>query len=100
LFSLINTMTLQCTGIMVGHVSPEAYCGGNLAFIQNGDIVTIDPVSKTLDMVCLSLVITMCMRAQVCMSACVYTCASTVYACVSVCYAYTILSLLCIPNCK
>ena len=83
-------MTLQCTGIMVGHVSPEAYCGGNIAFIQNGDIVTIDPVSKTLDMVCLSLVITMCMLAQVCMSACVYVCASTVYACV--CYAYIILS--------
>ena len=61
-------MTLQCTGIMVGHVSPEAYCGGNIAFIQNGDIVTIDPVSKTLGVVCLSLVITMCMHSQVCMS--------------------------------
>ena len=44
-------MILQCTGIMVGHVSPEAFCGGNIAFIQNGDIVTIDSASKTLDVV-------------------------------------------------
>ena len=35
----------------MGHVSPEAFCGGNIAFIQNGDIVTIDSASKTLDVV-------------------------------------------------
>ena len=31
---------------------PEAFCGGNIGLIQNGDIVTIDPVNKTLDVVC------------------------------------------------
>ena len=36
---------------MVGHVSPEAFCGGNIALVQNGDIVTIDPTNKTLDVV-------------------------------------------------
>ena len=29
-------------GLCVGHVSPEAYKGGNIALIQNGDIITID----------------------------------------------------------
>jgi len=38
---------------MVGHVSPEAFCGGNIGLIQNGDIVTIDPLNKQLDVVCL-----------------------------------------------
>jgi len=38
---------------MVGHVSPEAYCGGNIALIQNGDIITIDAVNKTLSVVCI-----------------------------------------------
>ena len=31
---------------------PEAFCGGNIALIQNEDIITIDPVNKTLDVVC------------------------------------------------
>ncbi|MDI3480412.1 MAG: dihydroxy-acid dehydratase [Tepidanaerobacteraceae bacterium] len=29
-------------GLAIGHVSPEAYEGGNIAFIQNGDIIEID----------------------------------------------------------
>jgi len=29
-------------GLAIGHVSPEAYDGGNIAFIQNGDIIQID----------------------------------------------------------
>lgn len=29
-------------GLAIGHVSPEAYEGGNIAFIQNGDIIHID----------------------------------------------------------
>ena len=29
-------------GMVVGHVAPEAYVGGNLALIQEGDSVTID----------------------------------------------------------
>jgi dihydroxy-acid dehydratase len=29
-------------GMVVGHVSPEAYEGGNIALVQEGDLVTID----------------------------------------------------------
>jgi dihydroxy-acid dehydratase len=29
-------------GMVVGHVAPEAYVGGNLALIQEGDSITID----------------------------------------------------------
>jgi Dihydroxyacid dehydratase/phosphogluconate dehydratase len=29
-------------GIAVGHVSPEAYVGGNIALIENGDMIRID----------------------------------------------------------
>jgi dihydroxy-acid dehydratase len=36
-------------GFMVGHVSPEAALGGPLARLREGDIVTIDTASRTLD---------------------------------------------------
>lgn len=36
-------------GIMIGHVSPEAYVGGPLAIIKEGDIITIDINKRTLD---------------------------------------------------
>ena len=39
-------------GIMIGHVTPEAYSGGPIALVQNGDTVTIDPPNKTLNLVC------------------------------------------------
>jgi dihydroxy-acid dehydratase len=29
-------------GLMVGHVAPEAFVGGPIALIQNGDVVTVD----------------------------------------------------------
>lgn len=29
-------------GFVVGHITPEAFDGGNIALIQNGDIITID----------------------------------------------------------
>jgi dihydroxy-acid dehydratase len=29
-------------GMVVGHVTPEAYCGGNIALVQEGDTITID----------------------------------------------------------
>eukprot|EP00112_Aurelia_sp_Birch-Aquarium-sp1_P019486 Seg4826.1 transcript_id=Seg4826.1/GoldUCD/mRNA.D3Y31 product="Dihydroxy-acid dehydratase" protein_id=Seg4826.1/GoldUCD/D3Y31 len=35
-------------GIMIGHVTPEAQCGGPIAIVENDDIITIDPVAKTL----------------------------------------------------
>jgi len=36
-------------GIMIGHISPEAYSGGPLAIIQENDIITIDITKRTLD---------------------------------------------------
>lgn len=36
-------------GLAIGHVSPEAYEGGNLALIQNGDMVHIDIEARTLN---------------------------------------------------
>jgi len=35
-------------GLAIGHVSPEAYEGGNIALLQNGDIITIDIEARTL----------------------------------------------------
>ena len=35
-------------GLAIGHVSPEAYEGGHLAFIKNGDIIHIDIEARTL----------------------------------------------------
>jgi dihydroxy-acid dehydratase len=35
-------------GLAVGHVSPEAYEGGNIAFIRNGDMIHIDIKERTL----------------------------------------------------
>lgn len=35
-------------GLAIGHVSPEAYEGGNLAFIQDGDMIHIDIAARKL----------------------------------------------------
>jgi dihydroxy-acid dehydratase len=37
-------------GLMIGHVSPEAALGGPLAFVQEGDSITIDVDRKVLDL--------------------------------------------------
>ena len=36
-------------GFVVGHVSPEAQVGGPIAFVEDGDIITIDAVKNTID---------------------------------------------------
>ena len=36
-------------GLAIGHVTPEAYAGGNIALIQNGDIIEIDIAARKLD---------------------------------------------------
>jgi len=36
-------------GIMIGHVTPEAYDGGVIALVRNGDKITIDPRNGRLD---------------------------------------------------
>ena len=35
-------------GFVVGHIAPEAYAGGPLAFVKNGDAITIDAKKHTI----------------------------------------------------
>ncbi|MFA6846181.1 MAG: dihydroxy-acid dehydratase [Sphaerochaetaceae bacterium] len=35
-------------GLAIGHVSPEAYVGGNIAFIKDGDLIHIDIENRSL----------------------------------------------------
>ena len=35
-------------GFVVGHISPEAFVGGPLAAVKNGDLIEIDSVKKNL----------------------------------------------------
>jgi dihydroxy-acid dehydratase len=35
-------------GFVVGHISPEAYVGGPLALVKNGDAITIDAENRTI----------------------------------------------------
>ena len=37
-------------GFLIGHVSPEAALGGNLALVEPGDLIHIDAESKTIDL--------------------------------------------------
>ena len=37
-------------GLMVGHVAPEAYVGGPIAIVREGDEITIDAVNRTLEL--------------------------------------------------
>ena len=36
-------------GMVVGHVAPEAAVGGNIAFVRDGDLITIDADERTLN---------------------------------------------------
>ena len=38
-------------GIMVGHVTPEAFDGGPIALVEEGDVIVIDLQNKKLDLV-------------------------------------------------
>jgi dihydroxy-acid dehydratase len=37
------------TGLCVGHVAPEAVDGGPIAFVRDGDRITLDVANKVLD---------------------------------------------------
>ena len=39
------------TGLCVGHIAPEAVDGGPIAFIKDGDPITLDVANRTLDVV-------------------------------------------------
>ncbi|WP_335965274.1 dihydroxy-acid dehydratase [Galbibacter sp. PAP.153] len=36
-------------GFVVGHVAPEAQVGGNIALVENGDVISIDAVNNTIN---------------------------------------------------
>ncbi len=37
-------------GAIVGHISPEAYDGGNIALVEDGDIIEIDVKNSTVNL--------------------------------------------------
>ena len=37
------------SGLAIGHISPEAYEGGNIGLLENGDIIDIDIESRSLN---------------------------------------------------
>src|SRR5204863_2856709 len=37
-------------GMVVGHVAPEAFVGGNIAFVEEGDSITIDAPARILQL--------------------------------------------------
>jgi dihydroxy-acid dehydratase len=37
-------------GFVVGHITPEAYEGGGIALVKNGDTITIDAVKNTINL--------------------------------------------------
>ncbi len=37
------------SGLSIGHISPEAAAGGNIALIKDGDIITIDVASRSIN---------------------------------------------------
>lgn len=39
------------TGIMIGHVTPEAYDGGPIALVEEGDTLTISRIDRTINLV-------------------------------------------------
>ncbi|HLS10556.1 MAG TPA: dihydroxy-acid dehydratase [Flavobacteriaceae bacterium] len=38
-------------GFVVGHITPEAYMGGTIAHVKNGDTITIDPKNNTIQLI-------------------------------------------------
>ncbi|MGB5262124.1 MAG: dihydroxy-acid dehydratase, partial [Lutimonas sp.] len=36
-------------GFVVGHITPEAQSGGNIALIEDGDLIIIDAANNTID---------------------------------------------------
>ncbi len=36
-------------GFVIGHISPEAYVGGNIALVKNGDVIKIDAINNIIE---------------------------------------------------
>ena len=43
-------------GIMIGHVTPEAFVGGPIALVENGDMISIDAVNRRVDLVSVQII--------------------------------------------
>ena len=52
-----NRMSQFFQGACVGHVTPEAFLGGPIAFVEEGDTIVIDIPAGTIDLVVSSDVI-------------------------------------------
>jgi dihydroxy-acid dehydratase len=37
-------------GFVVGHITPEAYDGGNIAIVQDNDVIEIDAINRTINL--------------------------------------------------
>ncbi|PTT07230.1 dihydroxy-acid dehydratase, partial [Flavobacterium sp. HMWF030] len=37
-------------GFVVGHITPEAYDGGGIALVKDGDLIAIDAVNNTINL--------------------------------------------------
>ena len=37
-------------GFVVGHITPEAYVGGNIALVRNNDLISIDAINNTINL--------------------------------------------------
>ena len=37
-------------GFVVGHITPEAYVGGNIALVRNNDVISIDAINNTINL--------------------------------------------------
>ena len=40
-------------GASIGHVAPEAAAGGNIAYLQEGDLIEIDIPASTINEMCI-----------------------------------------------
>jgi dihydroxy-acid dehydratase len=36
-------------GFVVGHITPEAFCGGTIGILEEGDVIVIDAVNNRID---------------------------------------------------
>ena len=43
-------------GIMIGHVTPEAFVGGPIALVENRDMISIDAVNRRVDLVSVQII--------------------------------------------
>lgn len=48
--SLLSTFYFRSHGFCIGHVVPEAQVGGPIAFVKDGDVISVDAVKNTIEL--------------------------------------------------